>query len=91
MSKIVEGQVVVVTKGCKARDIQKGSRGQVVAVTEMGVEYGHNVEVVLDFGVRKVAFFARHVNRLSDAIVRLNDGNPLHVIEVQRKEVGCGK
>lgn len=91
MSKIVEGQVVVVTKGCKARDIQKGSRGQVVAVTEMGVEYGHNVEVVLDFGVRKVAFFARHVNRLSDAVVRLNDGNPLHVIEVQRKEVGCGK
>lgn len=65
--------------------------GKDLALNTMGAEYGHNVKVVLGFGGRKVVFFARHVNRLSDAVIRLNDGNPLHVIEVRRKEVGCGE
>lgn len=30
------------------------------------------------------AFYARHMNRLSDGIVRMNDGNPSHTIEVRR-------
>lgn len=81
---IVDGQAVIVTKGCSAREIRKGLRGKVGFIKMMGAEYGHNVKVVLDFGVRRVAFYARHVNRLSDDTIRLNDGNPLHVIEIKR-------
>jgi hypothetical protein len=45
------------------------------------------MKVVLDLpGKRRVAFFARHANRLTDGIINLNDGNPLHRIAVERTE-----
>ncbi len=81
---LVDGQAILVTKGCGAREIRKGTRGKVAFTKAMGAEYGYNVKVVLDLGIRRVAFYARHVNRLTDSVIRLNDGNPLHVIEIRR-------
>ena len=81
-TKIIEGATVKITKGCKARDIDKG-RALVVSVKEMGPEYSHTVRIVLGYKGRNVAFYARHINRLSDAEVNLNDGNPSHTIKVR--------
>lgn len=71
-------------KGCRERKISKGDRARVSEVLPLGAEYSHFVLVGLEMGSRRVSFYARHVNRLSDATVRLNDGNALHVIEVVR-------
>lgn len=83
------GARVQLVKGCKARGLDKGISARVQSVTELGADYGHNVKVVLQplngFQTTKTfAFYARHINRLSDVIVRLNDGNPSHTIEVRR-------
>jgi hypothetical protein len=80
---------VKIEKGCKARGIDKGCTAQVTSITPMGADYGHCVRVsftVLNgFGAGKsYAFYARHINRLSDPVIRLNDGNPHHVIEIRR-------
>lgn len=86
MDTIIAGTVVTIAKGCKARSVTKGTRAHVNSVTALGADYGHAVRVVLAFGggTRVLSFYARHANRLADPIVRLNDGNPLHVIEVVR-------
>lgn len=83
------GARVQLVKGCKARGLDKGVSARVQSVTELGADYGHEVKVVLQplngfQAAKNFAFYARHINRLSDAIVRLNDGNPSHVIEVRR-------
>jgi hypothetical protein len=85
---LVTGTRVVIVKGCNARDVVKGTHA-VVTVTPLGAEYGHSVRVTLQFlngtgAGRLVPFYARHLNRLSDPVVRLNDGNPLHVVEIRR-------
>lgn len=88
---ITAGIKVVIAKGCKAREITKGTKVDVVAVVPMGADYGHCVKVVLavpakrmGLPARHVAFYARHVNRLADDTIGMNDGNPLHRIEVRR-------
>lgn len=83
------GMRVQLVKGCKARGLDKGISARIQSVTELGADYGHEVKVVLQplngFQASKnFAFYARHITRLSDAIVRLNDGNPSHTIEVRR-------
>lgn len=83
MKTIIEGQTVTITKGCKARGIKKG-RALVVSITELGADYGHSVKVVLAYNGKNYAFFARHVNRLSDPEVNLNDGDPTHAIKVTK-------
>jgi hypothetical protein len=84
------GDRIVIVKGCKPCGLDKGVTARVADVTPLGAEYGHNVKVVLNplngfKAGRRMAFYARHVNRLSDPIVRMNDGNPSHTIEVQRR------
>jgi len=86
---LIVGTRVVLTKGCKARGLDKGITAQIIEVRAMGAEYGHCVKVAIKplngFKTASTfAFFARHVNRLTDAIVRMNDGNPSHTIEVRR-------
>jgi hypothetical protein len=83
------GTRVQLVKGCKARGLDKGITARVQSVTELGADYGHSVKVVLQplngfQTTRTFGFYARHINRLSDVIVRLNDGNPSHTIEVRR-------
>lgn len=81
---LTTGTRVVIAKGCAARGVVKGSRATVV-VTPLGKEYGYSVKVTLTFdGGRVLSFFARHPNRLSDPVIRMNDGNPFHIIEVCR-------
>jgi len=80
---------VHVEKGCKARGITKGSTAQIKEITPLGAEYGHMVKVTLyflnSFTVGKTfAFYARHINRLSDTFVNMNDGNPLHKITIRK-------
>lgn len=78
-----------IEKGCKIRGIDKGTSAQVTAVTPLGAEYSHSVRVALvmlnGFNSGKTfLFYARHMNRLNDPIVRMNDGDPLHFIEVRK-------
>jgi hypothetical protein len=88
MTPITAGLRVKIVKGCKARNMNKGATYLVSAVTELGADYSHAVRVTLQrlqgFGPDRVSFTARHINRLSDPTVRMNDGNPSNVIEVQR-------
>ncbi len=73
---------VVVDSGCQARGVHKGTRATVTKVEE---GEGRCARVVLAFsnGVTQV-WWARHMNRLSDAFPAMNDGNPLHRITVRR-------
>lgn len=80
---------IKIEKGCKARGIDKGCSAMVTAITELGPDYGHSVRVTFTMlngfkSGKSVSFCARHMNRLSDAVIRLNDGNPSHVIEIRR-------
>jgi hypothetical protein len=81
---ITPGTRIVIEKGCRARDVVKGQRATVETVTALGADYGHSVKVQLRIGTRLVGFHARHMNRLSDFYVSMNDGNPLHKIIVRR-------
>lgn len=83
------GARVRIEKGCAAREIAKNVSAKVAAIEPMGSDYGHCVKVSLfllnGFKAGKtVAFYARHMNRLSDAVVTMNDGNPSHTIAVRR-------
>jgi hypothetical protein len=87
---ITLGMRILIQKGCKARSVAKGVTALVTAVTPLGAEYSHQVRVSLQLvngmgAGRRIAFFARHQNRLSDPVVRMNDGNPFHTIEVIRR------
>jgi hypothetical protein len=86
---ITVGTRIVVAAGCKALDIAKNVTGQVTAITALGADYSHSVKIELRWvngfkaGKSRV-LFARHINRLGDATVNLNDGNPLHKITIRR-------
>ena len=83
---LATGDCVVIVKGCKAREVGKGMSA-FVTVTPLGPEYSYFVRVTLRFFGKlgkTLVFYARHVNRLSDPVIRMNDGDPLHVIEVRR-------
>lgn len=86
---IAPGVRVKLVKGCQARGLDKGISVQIKAVEPLGAEYSYSVKVtfvpVNGFKAgRTFIFFARHINRLSDASIRLNDGMPSHTIEIQR-------
>jgi hypothetical protein len=83
------GDRVRVEKGCAAREVAKNTSAKVVSITPMGADYGHTVKVVLYMlngrkSGKTLAFVARHINRLSDTFVSMNDGNPSHRIEIRR-------
>lgn len=83
------GNKVRVEKGCKARGITKGSTAQIKEITPLGAEYGYMVKVTINFlnsfaAGKTFAFYARHINRLSDTFINMNDGNPLHKITVRK-------
>lgn len=83
------GTRVRIEKGCKARSLDKGTTAQVTAIEPMGADYGHCVRVQFTMlngfkAGKSFSFYARHVNRLSDPIIRMNDGNPSHTIEIRR-------
>lgn len=80
---------VIIAKGCKARGVTKGATAVVKAVEPMGAEFGHNVRITLYFlnsfmSGKTVSFYARHINRLGDVFVSMNDGRPENRIEVRR-------
>jgi hypothetical protein len=88
-SPITIGTRVRVEAGCKAREVAKNCSAVVVAVTEMGADYGHCVRVTLEMrngfkAGQRVSFYARHINRLTDHVISLNDGNPSHKIQISR-------
>lgn len=80
---------VKIIKGCKAREIDKGCTAQITAITPMGADYSHSVRVTFTMisgfkSGKSFSFYARHMNRLSDPVIRMNDGNPSHTIEIRR-------
>lgn len=83
------GMRVRIEKGCAAREVVKNATAQISEVTLLGADCSHMVKVVLLLlngpkSGRRVAFYARHVNRLADAVLSMNDGNPGHRIEISR-------
>jgi len=88
-SPFAVGMRVRIEKGCAARAVAKNVTAQISEVTPLGADYGHTVKVVLLLlngpnSGRRVAFYARHINRLGDAVLGMNDGNPGHRIEISR-------
>lgn len=86
---IAVGTKVVIAAGCKALDINKNVTAKVVAIQELGAEGGHFVKVTLQFlngfqAGKSRSLYARHINRLSDPIVNLNDGNPCHKVQIRK-------
>lgn len=80
------GTIVRIVKGCLARGLRKGFTCRLEVVQPMGRDYSHMVKIrlcVLDTG-KAYGFWARHVNRLTDPVVALNDGNPNHKIQVRK-------
>ena len=89
-SQLSIGTRILLVKGCKARELGKGTLAQIQSIEPLGAEYSHAVRVVFKalngFRAGKTfVFFARHPNRLNDTVVRMNDGNPLHSIEVKKR------
>lgn len=80
---ITTGTNVKILKGCNARNVAKGTTWHVREVQVMGAEHSHQARVVLTRGPRVLTFWARHINRLSDPTVRMNDGSPSYTIEVK--------
>ncbi len=81
------GSKVRIEKGCSHLGITKGSAAQIKSITEMGPDYSHSVRVELFFinsfaSGKTFRLYARHINRLADASVNLNNGTPSHKITV---------
>jgi ribosomal protein L13E len=84
-NQLEAGNKVKIVKGCSARDIRKGECFTVREIKELGADYSHSVNVVLvNVAGRVTVWTARHINRLSDNVVNLNDGNPLHKIQIKK-------
>jgi hypothetical protein len=86
---LTAGTRVKIDKGCKARGIDKGTTALVTAITPMGADYSHCVRVTFTMingfkAGKAFSFYVRHMNRLSDTFIRMNDGNPSHAIEIRR-------
>jgi len=79
-SAIVEGSKLVVVKGCRALEVSKYERAEVVRIECLGEDYSHFVKVVVKIGQKTRVLFVRHYNRLSDLVIRMNTGNPNNVI-----------
>lgn len=83
------GMRVRIEKGCAAREVVKNGLAEITEVTALGADYSHMVKVALRLlngrlAGKQVVFYARHVNRLNDAVLGMNDGNPGHRIEITR-------
>jgi hypothetical protein len=90
--RIKPGDRLRVEQGCKPLGLDKGITCRVESITELGADYSHAVKVVLrplnGFKAgRQLGFYARHVNRLADDHIRLNDGNPSHKLLLRRVTV----
>ena len=79
---INHNKTISITKGCASLGIKKG-RGTLVSTQELGADYGYSVRVVISTHGKTYAFYARHINRLSDPEVNLNNGNPTKTIKVK--------
>ncbi len=79
---LVVGSKFIVEKGCVYFDIKKGTRGFVREVVE---GEGREARVLLAFSNGKsLRLYTRHINRLSDAIVSLHNGDPFHKLGLRR-------
>lgn len=84
------GSKIQIEKGCRASGIDKGTTAEVLVVRELGADYSHSVAVTFRMlngykSGKSFTRYARHVNRLSDTFINMNDGNPLHKITVRVK------
>lgn len=75
------GSKFVVVKGCEARNVRKGSRGQILDIRP--VDSGVQKVVLCLPTAATISFYVRHQNRLADSVVNMNDGNPMHKIQVR--------
>lgn len=64
---------VIVVKGNRVSGITKGTLATCKEITLLGADYSHFVKVVLWMHTtgKTISFTARHINRLSDPVIRL--------------------
>jgi hypothetical protein len=84
LSPITPEMYVRVISGCKALGITKGVKLWIVSITELGVDYSHMVKILVRNHGKVLSLYARHINRLADPVINLNNGNPLNKIQVVR-------
>jgi hypothetical protein len=77
-------------KGTGSYTVAKGTSATVTKIEPLGAEHSHAVKVTLKFlngfnSGKTFGFYARHMNRLSNGVVSMNDGRPEHRIEVTRQ------
>lgn len=87
--RLVAGTRIKVVKGCRKLEIVKGVFATVKETQLLGADYSHQVRVSFQVmngfhSGKTFVLYARHENRLSDPVVRMNNGNPAHMIEVVR-------
>lgn len=83
---LVAGSKVTVTKGCVYLGITKGTRAEVVNVIE---GEGRSARVILHLlsgfkSGKTIGLWTRHINRVSDPIVSLHNGDPFNKIQLRR-------
>ena len=82
MPTVTANSSIRITKGCKALGIVKDDIATVLEVRPMGADWGHSVRVTIKvLGGKTCVLWARHMNRLSDDVVRLHNGAPTKNIE----------
>lgn len=89
-SALKVGDKAQVIKGCKARELDKGITCKIIGIAELGADYSHAVKVTFMplngfLAGSPFSMCARHVNRLADHAVNLNDGNPSDTIQIRRR------
>lgn len=86
---ITSASKVIVTKGSKNLGVDKGVSARVTDIQPLGAEYNHKVRVTFTFlngfkSGKVITYYARHINRLSDSVVRFNNGDdPTNYFEVR--------
>ena len=84
MNSIKAGDPIEIVKGCRARGINKGTTLYIRSIEPLGGDYSHCVKVVLNVRVGSIVFYARFQHYLENELINLNDGNPLHKIQIKR-------
>jgi len=77
---ITAGTKLVVVKGCKALNVVKWEKAEVVRIECLGAEYSHSVKIIVKIKRKNHVLYVKHFNRLSDLIIRMHNINPRNII-----------
>ena len=79
---IKAGTQVKVVSGNRYLGLAKGAILTITEVIPLGADFSHQVKVRFTHRGIKGSLAARHINRLSDPVLNLNNGDPTRKIQV---------